>query len=265
MKESVADMGNTIVFRFAGKELRRTLRMWDATFFIIVLPAALFLMFGARGEVVEAAAGDGNISAFVMTSMAVYGAAMAMSTLAGLTAVERDAGWGRQLALTSLTTGGYYTAKVLVALLVALLPVAAIHAIAAIAGASFGEAWMWAASMGLSLAVALPFALYGLAIAMMFRSEAAVSAALGMLVVFSFFGTLFMPLDGILLDIAKWTPMYGPATLARWPQMEGLIAPATGGGVPGQESMGLALANLAAWTLIFFVVCVVAGRNRNRR
>ncbi|MFD5867867.1 ABC transporter permease [Corynebacterium sp. NPDC060344] len=258
-------MNWNILTGYAGKELWRTLRMWDATFFIAVLPAALFLMFGARGDAVEQAAGAGNVSAFVMTSMSVYGAAMATTTLAGLTAVERDAGWGRQLALTSLSTTGYYAAKVLVSLIIALLPIAVIHVIGAIVGASLDEAWMWAASMALSLVVALPFALYGLAVAMLFRSEAAVSAASGMLVVFSFFGTLFMPLDGIMLDIAKFTPMYGPATLARWPQLEGLIAPATAGAMPGQESLGLALANIAAWTLIFLVVCVIAGRNRNRR
>ena len=75
-------MSRNIVLRYARKELRRTLRMWDSTFFIIVLPAALFLMFGARGEAVDAVAGSGNISAFVMTSMSVYGAAMATTTLA---------------------------------------------------------------------------------------------------------------------------------------------------------------------------------------
>lgn len=258
-------MSRNIVLRYARKELRRTLRMWDSTFFIIVLPAALFLMFGARGEAVDAVAGSGNISAFVMTSMSVYGAAMATTTLAGMTAVERDAGWGRQLALTSLSTGGYYTAKVLVSLAVAMLPILVNHAVGAIVGASFDETWMWPASIALSLVVALPFALYGLAVAMLFRSEAAVSAASGMLVVFSFFGTLFMPLDGIMLDIAKWTPMYGAATVARWPQLEGLIAPATEGAMPGQESMGLAVANIAAWTVILLVICVIAGRNRNRR
>ena len=258
-------MNRNITLRYAVKELLRTLRMWDATFFIVVLPAALFLMFGASGDAVDSMAGSGNISAFVMTSMAVYGAAMATTTLAGLTAVERDAGWGRQLALTSLSTGGYYAAKVLVSLVVALLPIAVIHTVGTVVGASFDEAWMWPASIALSLIVALPFALYGLAVAMLFRSEAAVSAASGMLVVFSFFGTLFMPLDGIMLDIAKWTPMYGAATVARWPQVEGLIAPATEGGMPGQESMGLAIANIVAWTLIFLAICLVAGRNRNRR
>ena len=256
--------GNTVL-RYAAKELRRMLRMWDATFFIIVLPAALFLMFGAQSASVDGTAGNGNIAAFVMTSMSVYGAAVATTSLAGMTSVERAAGWGRQLALTSLSTAGYYTAKVLVSLVIAVLPIALVHALGAIVGATFDEAWMWAASVLLSLLVALPFSLYGLAAAMLFRSEAAVSAASGMLVVFSFFGTLFMPLDGIMLSIAKWTPMYGAATLARWPQLEGLIAPATEGALPGQESLGFAIANIAAWTLIFLALCVIAGRNRNRR
>lgn len=253
-------MSASIVLRYTGKELRRTLRMWDATFFIIVLPAALFLMFGSRGDAVDSVAGFGNTSAFVMTSMSVYGAAMATTTLAGMTAVERDAGWGRQLALTSLSTGGYYVAKVLVSLAVAMLPILVNHAVGAAVGASFDEAWMWPASIALSLVVALPFALYGLAVAMLFRSEAAVSAASGMLVVFSFFGTLFMPLDGVMLDIARFTPLYGFVALSRWPLTEGVLT-------TGQtDELWMLLLNVAVW-LVVFAVLVTMGvrRSRSRR
>src|SRR5699024_12581387 len=87
----------------------------------------------------------------------------------------------------------------------------------------------WLSTAALCLLVAIPFSLYGLAFALLFRSETAVSAASGFLVIFAFFGNLFIPLGGVLLDIAKFTPLYGPAMLARWPQTEGMLIPMQAG------------------------------------
>lgn len=257
--------GAPIVPRFAGHEFRRVVRMWDSTFFIVVLPAALFLMFGTTDGNPDITFGHGNVTAYVMVSMAMYGAAVATTSLAGMTAVERDAGWGRQLALTSLTTSGYYGAKVLVALIVAAMPVAIVFLTGSLVGATMERPWLWVASALLALVVAVPFALYGLATAMLFRSEAAVAAASGMLVVFAFLGNLFIPLEGTLLWVAPWTPMYGAAAIARWPLIEGANAAGAAPLVPGSDTLWFAVANLGAWTLVFLAVCVIAGRNRNRR
>ena len=66
----------------------------------------------------------------------------------------------------------------------------------------------WIATAGLTLVAALPFAFYGLAVGLLFRSDAAIGAASGVLVVFAFLGNVFMPLGGVLLDIGKFTQQY---------------------------------------------------------
>jgi ABC-2 type transport system permease protein len=235
---------------YAGWELLRNVRMVESTFFIVVL---------GDGE-----AGHGNVSAYNMTAMAVYGATMATSAIAGSAAIERQQGWGRQLGLTGLGGSGYMVGKILVALGIALLPIVVIFVVGALTGARFDEGWMWPASGGLALLGAIPFALYGLAAALLFRSEAAVSAASGILVVLAFFGNLFMPLTGTLLTIAKFTPVYGIATLTRWPQLEGAVVD-TSGGAPASDPLWAIVLNVGAWTVIFAVLCLVASRRSTRR
>lgn len=60
------------------------------------------------------------------------------------------------------------------------------------------------------LAVGLGF---GLAV----PPEAALSAAGVSVVLLGSLGNVFFPLSGTLLALAKWTPLYGYASLARYP------------------------------------------------
>jgi ABC-2 type transport system permease protein len=252
------------VTAFAGWEFLRTVRMVESTFFIVVLPTVLYLMFGALSSFGDSPVGHGNTAAYNMTAMTVYGATMATSVVAGSAALERQQGWGRQLGLTGLTGAGYMVGKVLVALGIALLPIVVVYTAGALTGARFEEAWMWAASGALALLGAIPFALYGLAAALLFRSEAAVSAASGLLVVLAFFGNLFMPLNGPLLEIARFTPVYGIAALARWPQLEGTVIDLDGG-MPQGDPLWAIVLNVGAWTLVFAAICLIASRRSTRR
>lgn len=249
---------------FAAWDFRRNVRMIEATFFTVGLPAALYVMFGALTDYGDQPAGNGNVSAYSMVSMAVYGAATATTAIAGSAAVERMKGWGRQLSLTSLSSGAYFLGKVLVALGMALLSIVVVYAVGALTGARMDSLGVWAASLGLSLLGALPFAFYGLAAALLFRSEAAVSAASGLLVVLSFLGNVFIPLSGGLLEFAKFTPMYGSVALARWPMLEGTLV-STDGGAPQSDPLWLVLTNVAAWTLVFAGICALAARRRTSR
>ncbi len=257
-----------IILRYTGWELWRNLRMVDSTFFIIVLPAAMYLMFGVGMNEGSLRSGYGNVAAYIMTSMAVYGAVIATTAMAGSAAVERSYGWGRQLSMTSLTDAGYLLGKMLASVAMAVIPIVTVFVAGLATGAELDGIGRWFAVGGLCLLVALPFAFYGLGIALIFRSETAVSAASGILVIFAFFGNLFVPLSGVMLDIARFTPLYGVATLARWPQTEGFIIPIEGVGpdyVPEFESLGPVIANIVVWTLIFVTVCVLASRRRTQR
>ncbi|MGO1885349.1 MAG: ABC transporter permease, partial [Citricoccus sp.] len=248
-----------IITAFAGWEFLRNVRMIESTFFIVVLPTVLYVMFGALSSFGDIPAGHGNVSAYNMTAMTVYGATMATSVIAGSAALERQQGWGRQLGLTGLTGSGYMIGKVLVALGIAVMPIVVVFGVGALTGARFDEAWMWPASGALALLGAVPFALYGLAAALLFRSEAAVSAASGILVVLAFFGNLFMPLSGTLLEIARFTPIYGIAALTRWPQLEGTVISMEDGGAPLSDPLWAVVLNVVAWTVIFAVICLIAS------
>lgn len=167
--------------------------------------------------------------------------------------------------MTGLTEANYILGKMLMALLMAISPIVIVYLAGAVTGAEFDSIWHWLASAALCLVVAIPFSLYGLAFALLFRSETAVSAASGFLVLFAFFGNLFIPLGGVLLDIAKFTPLYGPAMLARWPQTEGMLIPMQAGAAVEFESMWLLLTNIGGWTAIFGITCLMAVRRRTAR
>ena len=151
------------------------------------------------------------------------------------------------------------------ALAIAALPVLAVLAAGALTGAELIGPLRWLTTGALALVSSLPFALFGLAAALLFRSEAAVSAASGILVVFGFLGNLFVPLSGIMLDIGRFTPVYGAGALARWPQMEGERAPMGTEPAAAADPLWLPLVNLLAWTAVFAVVCLLASRSRTAR
>ncbi|XNY99400.1 ABC transporter permease [Micrococcus luteus] len=255
-----------ILAAFVRHDLLRQLRMWDAQLFIIGLPLGMFLLFNTLNGGSDdgaAFAYDGNLTAYLMVSMALYGAAVATTSLAGTAATERQLGWGRQLGMTALSPSLFVAGKAVIGGAVAVVPVVVVFVAGWFIGAEFASADRWAWAFLLTLAVALPFALYGLAAAMLFRSEAAVSAAAGGLVVFAFLGNLFTPINEMLLGVARFSPLYGPSLVARWPMMEGEViltdAP------PVTEPLWLALVNIGGWTAVFAMVCLLADRRRTRR
>ncbi|MEX5237579.1 ABC transporter permease, partial [Kocuria sp. CPCC 205236] len=104
----------------------------------------------------------------------------------------------------------------------------------------------------------------GLAAGLLFRSESAVGAASGMLVVLSFFGNLFVPLSGVMLDIARFTPLYGLAGLARYPLVEGDVVSTSGPPVESDPLWALLL-NTGVWTVVLAAVVLLAVRRTTVR
>ena len=83
---------------------------------------------------------------------------------------------------------------------------------------------------------------------MLLKSESAAGVASGTVVFLAFLGNMFMPLTGAMLDIARFTPMYGYVGLVRYPQVEGEIQQTD----PLQtDSIWLLVANYLAWLLVF--------------
>ena len=126
-----------------------------------------------------------------------------------------------------------------------------------------GEAWVWATSAAIVLLGASVFALYGLVFGLAFRSESAVGAASGSLVIFAFLGNIFIPLSGVMLSIAKFTPLYGFVSLARYP-LTGGDSVSTSGALT-HESLWVPLANVVVWTMIMAVATVLLARRGRER
>jgi ABC-2 type transport system permease protein len=195
---------------------------------------------------------------YVMISMAAYGAVTATTSVAGSAATEQVMGWGRQLGLTPMRPLAFVVAKAGVAMAVAAMPVTLIFAIGAGTGArgSWSD-WVLAAAV-VWLGSAL-FAIYGLAICLVFRGPNAPGIASGMIVVMAFLGNVFTPMDGLLLDIGRLTPLYGYAALARFPLTDGWLP------VGGQDPLWLPLANVLAWTVIFSLLAMWGVRRSRAR
>ncbi len=244
---------------FTLLEMRRITRDWSGMFFTAVLPAFFYLIFGATVDARSETIGNGNVAMYVMISMAAYGAVTATTSIGGQAALERQQGWGRQLGLTPLADSSYIAMKALIAMTVASVPILLTYAWGAATGAS-GTARAWVLSGLLCLVGSAVFAVYGLLIGTAFRSEAAVGAASGTMVIFAFLGNLFIPLSGLLLTVAKFTPLYGYAALARYPVTEGYLTDGS------RDPLWVPVLNVVAWLTIFSLGAVhFVRRGRERQ
>ena len=249
---------------FTGLELRRVLRDYVSMFFIAVLPTFFYLIFGAAQESSSEDAGNGNVAMYVMISMAAYGAVTATTGIGGMAAVERMQGWGRQLGLTPLRDSGYVLMKAVVAVAVAAIPIALIYLLGVLTDAE-GSVGAWLLSALIVLAGAAVFALYGLVFGLALRSEAAVGAASGSLVILAFMGNIFFPLSGTLLTLAKFTPLYGYVSLARYPVTEGYLFNISDGTVT-HEALWVPVVNVSVWAVIFALLATwLVRRGRARQ
>lgn len=243
-------------------ELRRLRRDYVTLFFTAALPAFMYLIFGASPEYGDEPVRDGNVAMWIMIAMAGYGAVTATTGLGGMAAIERMQGWGRQLGLTPLSDSGYVRVKVAVSLTIAALPITLVYAIGALTGAS-APATVWVVSAVVLLVGATLFALYGLTFGLAFRSEAAVSAASGSLVILAFLGNIFVPLTGWQLAVAKFTPLYGYIALARRALTGGGTVDGDGGLIP--EPLWQPVTNVVAWTVLLAVAATLLVRRGRAR
>ncbi|MBV0895463.1 ABC transporter permease [Microbacterium sp. NC79] len=228
--------------------------------FTLTMPVVMYLLFGANAGYADLSAGHGNVAFYVMISMAAYGTAVAMSSMTSLAASEAQQGWGRQLAMTPLSTAGYALTKLTAALFFAALALVLVFVVGYLTGAAASEPWRWLAAAAIILGLSLMFGLYGLGVGLVFNPDSAAALASISMTFFAFFGNVFMPLDGIMLDIARFTPLYGFVALSRWPLTDGAL---TTGQV---DPLWVPLVNIALW-IILFAILVTAGvrRSRSRR
>jgi ABC-2 type transport system permease protein len=224
-------------------ELRRMVRNRRTIVFTFVMPAVLLLLFGDNHDfkTQSAGPGGGNITGYVMVSMAVYGAMLATTSGGAMVSVERAAGWSRQLRLTPLRPLAYIAVKLVLAMSIGLVSVLVANVVGLAIGAKLPGAGVWLACAALAWVCALVFAAFGLFMGYLLPAENVMQILGPVLAILSFAGGLFVPVDQLghtFAVIAKFTPVYGVGELARSP-------------LTRDGGLWLAVLNVVVWTAIF--------------
>jgi ABC-2 type transport system permease protein len=202
-----------------GIELRRMLRNRRTIVFTLILPAALLLSFGGQ-KGWDDKAGSGNVAAYILVSMALYGAALTSAATGSMVALERSLGWSRQLRLTPLNPVVYILIKALVALVMGALAIAMVNVVGALQGKAQMPTHIWVVTPFLTVVCTLTFAALGVFIGYIVPGENAMQILGPGLALLSFLGGVFIPLDqysDVVRHVAYWTPMYGVSEIARAP------------------------------------------------
>jgi ABC-2 type transport system permease protein len=229
---------------FSGKlvviELRRMLRNRRTVIFTLVLPVVLYLLIGggAQGDSENSA---GEIAAYILISMAVYGAALSTTSGGAMVATERALGWSRQLRLTPLAPGAYVALKLLVAMTLGGASVLSVNVVAAITGKPDMPTHVWIECALIAWIGSVVFAAFGLFMGYLLPGENVMQILGPSMAVLAFLGGLFgpPPEPGTWQDhLSSLTPMYGLGNLSRWP-------------LDGDSFRVIWLLNLVVWLGIF--------------
>ncbi|WIM92647.1 ABC transporter permease [Actinoplanes oblitus] len=221
-------------------ELRRLIRNKRTVIFTFIMPAVFFLLFGTSANYKHEQVGNGNVTGYVMVSMAVYGAMLATTSGGAMVSIERAAGWSRQLRLTPLRPAAYIGVKLVLAMVIGAVSVAVVNVVGAFTGAEL-DTGPWIACALLSWVCSLVFAAFGLFMGYLLPSENVMQIlgpALGLL---GLAGGLFVPVDKLgstLETIAKFTPVYGVGEVARYP-------------LTHSDNLWQAILSVVVWTALF--------------
>ena len=221
-------------------ELRRMVRNRRTVVFTLVMPAVFFLLFGTNAASRDERVGGGNVTGYILVSMAVYGAMLATTSGGAMVSIERAAGWSRQLRLTPLRPAAYVAVKLVLAMIIGLVSVVVAMVVGSFSGARL-PAHAWVECGLLAWVCALVFAAFGLFMGYLLPSENVMQILGPVLAVLSFAGGLFVPVDQLghtFAAIAKFTPVYGVGEIARYPLVQ-------------EGNLGLAALNVVAWTAVF--------------
>ena len=243
--------------------VKRLLSDWSLLAFGVGLPVVLYLVFGATLADMDVELAHGNLAAYVMISMAVYGGITGAVGQIGSVVVEASTGWSRQLALTPLTKARRIAGLVVPALVSIVLPVAAVFLTGFLTGSQM-SAKAWATSFLFACLSSVPFTFYGSAVAYAFRSPTAVSIAATALVPLAFFGNMFAPISQTMLNIGVFTPLYGPAALSRYWLADGAQSISKDPWFVDHE-LWIGIVNIMMWAAVFVLATALLRKRTLER
>jgi ABC-2 type transport system permease protein len=222
-------------------ETKRALRNPRSLIFTVVFPVLLFFIYrGLYGKgTIPVNGKEISTAAFLMVNMAAFGGFMAAMSAGARTALERSAGWQRQLRLTPLTPRGYLLAKGGVAMIVALPSIALVSLVGFATGIHLSPAGWLQVVGGLWLAT-LPFAALGLLIGQLANPDSLQVYSSGIMLLFGLLGGLWIPVTVFpqwIGNIAKVLPSYWLANIGH-------------GALAGNSQLGHGVLVLGIWLAV---------------
>jgi ABC-2 type transport system permease protein len=233
-------------------EVLRNFRNWRFALFSLAWPVILFFTVASANR---HASFDGvAFPLYFMTGMAAMGTMIAVVSSGARIAMERSAGWTRQMRITPLSTGAYFRAKVLSGYLMALLAIAVMCLSGTILGVRL-SAGQWLTVVGLLLVGLIPFAVLGIVFGHLLRSDSLPPVIGGVTTLFALLGGAYgfqIATSGTLFQIMKGLPSY-------WLVQAGRTA-SGGGGWPAEGWLVIAI-----WTLVLVPLAVRVYRRDTSR
>jgi len=224
-----------------GLEIRRLLRNRRTMIFTMIMPSAFFLLFGLNKAYRNQQLGHGNVAAFILVSMALYGAVLATTSGGAMISIERSQGWSRQLRLTPLSGPAYIATKMLTSMVLGFFSVLVVYLVGIFTHRASMPAWLWLATAVCVWVGSLLFAAFGLFMGYLLPTENVMQFLGFIMMLLAFGGGLFIPLRTYphgLQVLARYTPLYGLNQLVH--------APLTGGSVDAWWAV-----NVVAWLAVF--------------
>src|SRR6201995_5051918 len=154
-------------------EIRRLRRNPRAVIITVIVPVIFFFAFGLNKVGTKGNYGHGNYAAWVLVSLALYGAIFSTTYTGAGVSVERAQGWSRQLRLTPLSPAAYIGMKVATALVLGLVPITVVNVVGGLLTHKASmPVYLWIVSALCVCIGSLLFAAFGLFIGFLVPSAA---------------------------------------------------------------------------------------------
>ncbi|MGA8338421.1 MAG: hypothetical protein WB761_27055 [Solirubrobacteraceae bacterium] len=216
-------------------ELLRNVRNWRFVVFSLAYPVVLYFVVASPQR---HATFDGvAFPLYFMAGMAAVGTMIAVLSTGARIAVDRSAGWTRQLRLTPLSAAEHLGAKVACGFIMALLVVVLVSLSGTALGVSL-SAGAWTGMIGLMLVGLIPIAVLGILLGHLLTPDSLAPAVGGTIMLFAVLGGAYgflVAKSGPMFDVIKALPSY-------WLVQAGKTA--TGGGTWPAEAWIV----IAVWT-----------------
>jgi len=198
-------MTSTIYLRY---EVLRNFRNWRFLLLSLVFPLVLYLSVASanRHTTIDGIA----FTVYFMAAMATLGTMGSVVSSAAVIAADRSTGWTRQMRITPLTVGTYFSARVLNGYLRAVLTIVLVG----LAGTALGvrlSATEWVTVVGLLLVGLIPFAVLGILLGHLLNADSSAVAMGGIVTLFALLGGVYgfqIAKSGPMFQVIKAIPSY---------------------------------------------------------